>query len=427
MSISSKIIFGIAIIAASMLQISCSGNSDKKTVITFWAMGAEGESVQKLLPQFEKENPGIRVKVQMIPWTAAQEKLITAYASDNMPDVWQLGNTWIPQFSALNALEDLNTWTAKCSTVKKDNYFEGIWNTNVMNGQVYGIPWYVDTRVMFYRKDVFSRAGYDRPPKSWAELYDLSRRIRKNAGGGEKYAIYLPTNEWAPFVIFALQNGSTLLRNNDSYGNFSAPEFKEAFRYAVRFLQEGLAPIGISQVTNVYQAFAEEYFSIYISGPWNVVEFRKWMKNGLKDKWAIAPLPSVDGRNPGLSLAGGASLVMSRKSEHKKEAWKFIEYLSRPDVQLRFYNLLYDLPAVKIAWQDPSLLHDEYMSKFYEQLQYVTPTPKIPEWEQIAFAKIQQYAELAARNSMSIDQAAAALDKDVNQILEKRRWLLSRK
>lgn len=427
MSIPSKIILGIAIIAASLLQFSCSGSDNKKTVITFWAMGAEGESVQKLLPQFEKENPGIRVKVQMIPWTAAQEKLITAYASDNMPDVWQLGNTWIPQFSALNALEDLNTWISKSGSVRKDNYFEGIWNTNVMDGRVFGIPWYVDTRVMFYRKDVFSRAGYDHPPKSWAELYDLSRRIRKNAGGGGKYAIYLPTNEWAPFVIFALQNGSTLLRNNDSYGNFSAPEFKEAFRYAVRFLQEGLAPIGISQVTNVYQAFAEEYFSIYISGPWNVVEFRKWMKNGLKDKWAIAPLPSVDGRNPGLSLAGGASLVMSRKSEHKREAWKFIEYLSRPDVQLRFYGLLYDLPAVKIAWQDPSLLHDEYMSKFYEQLQYVTPTPKIPEWEQIAFAKIQQYAELAARKSMSIDQAAAALDKDVNQILEKRRWLLSRK
>ena len=66
----------------------------------------------------------------------------------------------------------------------------------------YGIPWYMDTRVMFYRKDVFEKAGYKNPPKTWDELLDLSKKIKAMHPKEEKYAIYLPTNEWAPFVMF---------------------------------------------------------------------------------------------------------------------------------------------------------------------------------------------------------------------------------
>ena len=58
-------------------------------------------------------------------------------------------------------------------------------------------------------------------------------------------------------------------------------------------------------MTNVYQAFAEEYFAIYFSGPWNIPEFKKWMTGDLSDKWATAPMPSKNGAYPGTSLAGG--------------------------------------------------------------------------------------------------------------------------
>lgn len=76
-------------------------------------MGAEAEYVTKLVPEFEKENPGIKVKVQKIPWNAAQEKLVTAFASDNTPDICQLVNTWVPQFSSLQAIISLNDFIAE--------------------------------------------------------------------------------------------------------------------------------------------------------------------------------------------------------------------------------------------------------------------------------------------------------------------------
>ena len=410
-----------------LFGISCNSSENGNLKIKFWAMGAEAEYVTKLIPEFEKQNPGIKIDVQQIPWNAAQEKLVTAFASDNTPDICQLGNTWIPQFSSLNAIISLDDFISKSRVIKKENYFAGVWDTNVMDSSLYGIPWYIDTRVMFYRTDVFKKAGYDNPPRSWQELYDLCKKIKTLYPGQDKYAIYLPTNEWAPYIIFALQNNASLLKENNSKGNFSAQEFKEAFEFLTRFHKEKLAPIGISQVTNVYQAFVEQYFSIYISGPWNINEFKKWMTGDLADKWSTAPMPAKNGDHyPGVSLAGGASLVIFKDCEHKDIAWKFIEYLSQTSTQLEFYHLLYNLPAVKDAWKDTSLANNKYMRAFHEQFEHVVATPKVPEWEQIAFAKVQQYAEIVVRGAMTVDEALANLDKDVDKILEKRRWLLSR-
>ncbi|MET0440720.1 MAG: extracellular solute-binding protein, partial [Casimicrobiaceae bacterium] len=76
----------------------------RDTVVRFWAMGREGEVVTEILREFERTHPGIRVEVQQLPWTAAHEKLLTAFAGEATPDVCQLGNTWIPEFAALNAL-----------------------------------------------------------------------------------------------------------------------------------------------------------------------------------------------------------------------------------------------------------------------------------------------------------------------------------
>ena len=417
----------VVLLPIIIVLFSCSKENESEKTIKFWAMGAEAEYVTKLVPEFERLNPGIKVKVQQIPWTAAQEKLVTAFASDNTPDACQLGNTWIPQFAALNSIIPLDEYVQTSDRINQEKYFPGIWETNVIDNKVFGIPWYMDTRVMFYRKDVFEKAGYKDPPKTWAELLDLSKKIKAMYPKEEKYAIYLPTNEWAPFVMFGMEAGSSLLKKDNTRGDFSSKEFKEAFKYSIDFHKLNLAPIGISQVTNVYQAFAEEYFSIYISGPWNIPEFKKRMTGNLSDKWMTAPMPGNANDYPGVSLAGGSSLVIFNDSKHKKEVWKFFEYLSQAKTQIEFYQMLNNLPSVKEAWDNPIFRDDPYMQAFYAQFTNVRATPKIPEWEQIAFAKVQQYAELAARNVMSVDEALKSLDKDVDRILEKRRWIVEEK
>jgi multiple sugar transport system substrate-binding protein len=405
---------------------ACQSPNNSKTVIKFWAMGAEGEHVQKLMPEFERQNPDIHVDIQGIPWTAAHEKLLTAYAGNSLPDLCQLGNTWIPEFNLLKALENLERWIENSAVITPENYFPGIWETNVIDGAAFGIPWYVDTRLLFYRQDILQQAGYDHAPRTWDEWFEVSMKIKRLPSSQEKYAILLPTNEWAPFVITGLQAGSSLLKEGNRYGDFSGPPFTAAFEFLMKFYREKLAPVGVTQVTNIYQGFAEGFFAMYITGPWNIGEFQKRLPANLQDQWMTAPMPGPDANTPGVSLAGGSSLVLFRKSPKQAQAWKLIEYLSQAQQQLAFYKMTGDLPAVRQAWQDPALRSNIYIKAFYEQLQHVALTPKIPEWEQIAM-KVQQYAEIASVQRLPVPQALAALDREVNLILEKRRWLLERK
>ena len=414
----------LALLMLLLLIAGCGGadRADGVVTIEFWAMGREGEVVQELIPDFERVHPGIRVEVQQLPWTSAHEKLLTAFAGRSTPDLCQLGNTWVPEMQALGALEDLGPWIARSDGIAQPDYFQGVWDTNVIAGAPYGVPWYVDTRLLFYRTDLLQQAGYDAPPTTWAEWLDMMRAVKANAGPNQ-YAVLLPLNEFEPLLILALQSGD-LLREGDRYGAFREPDFRRAFQFYVDLFEEGLAPpVTGAQISNVWQEFANGYFAFYITGPWNIGEFKRRLPPEMEGRWTTAPMPGPDG--PGVSVAGGSSLAVFERSEHKAEAWALVEYLSRPDVQSRFYELTGDLPARESAWEDPVLAEDRYARAFREQLRRVRPTPKIPEQERIA-QKLREYAEFAASDAMTVDEALAALDRDVDRILEKRRWLLDR-
>lgn len=404
-----------------LLAAACGGGADADVqVIRFWAMGREGEVVEALVPEFERRNPGIRVQVQQIPWSAAHEKLLTAFVGGATPDVSQLGNTWVPEFQALGALEPLDARAAASRSVDRADYFEGIWDTNVIDRRTYGLPWYVDTRVLFYRPDLMAAAGHPNPPTTWAGWVEAMRAMKARMGPGQ-HPILLPTNEWPQPVILGMQAGSTLLRDGDRYGDFRDPAFRRGFDFYISLFREGLAPrVSASEISNRYQEFERGNVAMFITGPWEIGEFTNRVKGV---PWATAPLPGPDG--PGVSLAGGASLVLFRASERKEAAWKLIEFLSEPANQVRFYELTGDLPARRSAWQSQALATNAHAAAFRSQLDRVVPLPKVPEAEQIVNRVFEQ-GERAARGQATVDEALTALDGEVDRLLEKRRWMLSR-
>jgi len=409
----------IGLLLALVLLGACRRDADK-TVLEFWAMGREGEVVQSLMPEFERRHPNIRVKVQQIPWSAAHEKLLTAYAGDAMPDVFQLGNTWIPEFVVLKAVDSLDD---RLTAPQRGDYFEGILETNEINGRLYGLPWYVDTRLLFYRTDILDKAGFSEPPKTWNEWLGMMAGV-KALPGEDRYALLLPMNEWQVPVILGLQLGAELLRDEAQFANFRSGPFRQAFHFYLDIFRRGYAPaVSEAQIANLYQEFASGYFAMYITGPWNIGEFEHRLPKGLQDRWATAPMLAPDENYPGLSLAGGASLAIAWNSTRKDQAWELIEFLSEPEQQLAFYRMTGDLPSRRSAWQHPDLATATRVQAFKTQLERVASTPKIPEWERIA-SKIAHYAEKAVRGELTEEQALTALDEDVDRILEKRRWLL---
>jgi len=396
---------------------------EPQQTITFWAMGREGETVGRLLPGFEREHPAIRVDLQTLPWTGAHQKLLTAFVGGSTPDLCQLGNTWIPELTTLNALTPLDPMVKASDVVIPDDYFKGIWNTNRVDGQLFGVPWYVDTRLLFYRRDLLSKAGFVHPPCDWAEW---SRQLAaiKAMVGPHRYAVLLPLNEFEQLVSLGLQQHEPLLRDGGRYGNFESPGFRRVLRFYAGMFRNRWAPLETnSQISNVWTEFARGYYSFYLSGPWNIAEFKARMPARLKDAWATAPLPGPNG--PGASLAGGSSLVIFGTSSHKRAAWRLIEYLSRPGIQQSFYHMVGDMPPRRTTWDRFDIARDPYARAFREQLERVKPTPNVPEWERIA-TQLRLVGEQLAHGLLTVDQAAKALDRRADDILAKRRWILER-
>jgi multiple sugar transport system substrate-binding protein len=386
-------------------------------------MGREGEVVRELLADFERAHPDIRVDVQQLPWTDAQAKLLTSFAGEVTPDLCQLGNTWIAQFAALGALAPLQDRAGGPGGVPAADYFEGIWAANRIDGSLYGVPWYVDTRLLFYRRDLLARAGFDHAPADWQEWTRMLAALKRRSP--DTYGVLLPLNEFEQLLVLALQQDTPLLRDGGRYGNFRSPAFRRTLQFYLDMFRQGWAPRATNtEISNVWDEFAKGYFSFHIAGPWNIGEFKRRLPAGKQDIWMTAPLPGPNG--PGASNAGGSSLVVFERSKHKEQAWQVIEYLSQPSVQLRFYAMTGNLPPRRSAWQDAELAHDRYAAAFRDQLERAKSPPQVPEWERIA-TEMRLVSEAAVAGQLTLEQAVTELDARADRILEKRRWMLDRR
>lgn len=406
-----------------LLVVLCGGcgrdAGDGRETVRFWVMGYEGEVVAQLLPEFERLHPGIHVDLQQMPVLSAHEKLLTAFAGDSLPDVTPLGNTWVPEFALLGAIDQLDDEIAATPGFDPGDYYPGAWDSGVIDGRTYAVPWYVETRIPFYRVDLLRQAGIDEPPTDWDQWRTAMAAIKREVGPG-RYAILLPLNEPEPLLNLAIHD--TLLRDGGRRGNFRSAGFKRTLAFYKEIFDRDWAPrFSNTAISNVWDEFGKGYFAFYINGPWNIAEFKKRLPESLSGAWMTMPLPGPDG--PGASVAGGTSFVVFRNSRHKAAAWKLIVWLSSPGVQARFHGLTGDLPPRRSPWKDPVLANDPYARAFRIQLERAVPTPKVPEWERIA-TELRLVGEQVANDRMTVDEAAAELDRRADKILEKRRWML---
>lgn len=411
----------VFLIVVALAVAGCARTQDDRTTVRFWVMGYEGEVVAKLLPEFERQHPDIHVDLQIVPWLSAHEKLLTAFAGESLPDVSPIGNTWIPEFAALGALEPLDDEIAATPGFDQADFFPGVWDTGVIEGRAYAVPWYVETRLPFYRRDMLAKAGVKTLPASWDEWRVAMREVKQVAGQGN-YSILLPLNEFEPLLSLAIQQPEPLLRDDGRYGNFRSAGFKQSLGFYKEMFDQQWAPVVTNnQISNVWDEFGKGFYSFYISGPWNIAKFKERLPAAQQKDWMTMPLPGPNG--PGASLANGTSFVVFKDSPNKDAAWTLIAWLSSPAVQTEFHALTGDLPPRRSPWLTPALADDSYAKAFREQLERAVSTPKVPEWERIA-TEMRLVGEQVANGRLSVDQAAEELDRRADRILEKRRWML---
>jgi multiple sugar transport system substrate-binding protein len=403
----------LASVAAGSAALAL-GGCGRSDALTFWAIGNEAAALPALL---DRHGLGT-VRVQPLPWSGAHQKLLTGFVGESLPDLAQVGNSWLGELDAIGALAP-----APGDVTGDSDPFPAVIGSNRIAGRLIAVPWYVDTRVQFYRSDLFARAGYAAPPLEWAAWKRALARVRALAGG-ETFGVLLPLDEFEHLQTFALSAGAGFLRDGGTRGAFGAPEFVEALGFYKSLFDDGLAPVVTgAQIANRWAEFTRGWFAVYPSGPWMIGEMRERLPPAMQGKWATAPHPGPDGI--GASAPGGSSLVVFAGGARQREAWDVVRRLLRPDAQLALHRATGDLPAMRSAWTGGALAADPVVAPFARQIDHARPLPKVPEWERIV-TEMQVVAERMVRGEFTVRGAAREMDRRVDRILAKRRWMAER-
>ncbi len=347
-----------------------------KGTITMWAMGAEGENLPKLTKDFEAANPGVKVQVTAIPWDAAHDKFTTAITANKTPDVAMVGTTWMGEFAGMDALDPTP------GEVDKSAFFDGAQKTTEVNGTSFGVPWYVETRLVYYRTDLAKKAGITAPPTDWDGLKTMAKAMQDKAGA--KYGIGLQaggTGSWQSVMPFAWSAGADLTKDGGKAYNFDSPEVLKASQYYQSFFTDGISDKAAPATPTTEPDFASGKVPMFISGPWMMSAVEKaGGGEKFKDKYDVFQIPADKMSS---SFVGGSNLVVFKNTKNRDSAWKLVNWLSDPKTQVKWYGMSTDLPSVKSAWQDPALTADKKLAVFGKQLETAQAPPTFPTWEQV--------------------------------------------
>jgi multiple sugar transport system substrate-binding protein len=379
----------VATIAAAALTLTACGRGDAGSTasetgkdvsagkatgtITVWAMGAEGENLPKLAKEFEAANPGAKVNVTAIPWDAAYQKFTTAITAGTTPDAAMVGTTWMGEFAGNDALDPTPP------SIDKSAFFDGAQKTTEVNGTSFGVPWYVETRLVYYRTDLAKKAGFDKAPTDWQGLKSMAKAMQTKAGA--KYGMGFQAGgvgSWQSIMPFAWSDDADLTKDGGKAYNFDSPQVLEAVKYYQSYFNDGISDKAAPATPTTEPDFKSGRVPMFVSGPWMMSAVEK--VGVKKDQYDVMPIPA---KTKSSSFVGGSDLVVFKKSKQRDTAWKFVQWLSDPKTQVKWYQASTDLPAVKSAWQDPALTADKKLAVFGKQLETAQAPPSFPTWEQV--------------------------------------------
>lgn len=380
--------------------------------LTLWAMSYEGDYSPLLMPDFTHRT-GIDVEVQSLPWTAAHEKLLTAYAGGSLPDVLMLPNGWIGEFAMVGAIAPV------ANVALLGDLLPAMRRSVTVGDQPYGVPWSVGPMMQFYRRDLLAEAGYRVPPSDWEGWRRMGFALKRRRP--DSYAYLMLLNWWETLFTFIAQTGVDPLRDGATRGNFRDPAVRAALAFYVSLFTDGLAPRVLStEVQDPLAAFAQGYFAVYPSPPSLLLDLKRRSAELAADRWSVARMPGPHG--PGAVSGGSAALAVSRHTRRPADAWRLVAHLTSRASELRMQSLIGNLPARESAWRSPQLATSLF-KPFAEQLRYPVNGIAVIEGERIRI-EVQLVAERVVRGQLTIDQGAAEMDRRVDQLLAKRRALV---
>jgi len=326
----------------------CSQKKDQQSgvvTLSFWHsfVSSTIPALTDLINKFEQENPGIKIRTQYVPTGEALiQKLITAIQSKTAPDI-----SWIHSFymenlvkaDAIYAMKDFINDPNGITAEDLNDIYPPLIQMASWRNTMYSMPMEATNLALLYNKDMYRAAKLDpeKPPQDWDELYQFARKLTldtNNDGKFEQIGFFVPIYPAAgpqglwmvwQFSPFLWQAGGYMIDESQTKILYNSDAGVAALSLWKKMYDE----FKLNMFTTDFDvAFASKHLAMAMDGPWSLPRYKELMKNL---DWAFAPLPQ--GPHKKATIIAGEFLAIFKQSSHPREAWTFLKWMIRPDVQ----------------------------------------------------------------------------------------------
>lgn len=327
-----------ALVTAGTLCLSgltaCGGSEDAKensgeVTLTFalWDK-LQKEGMEQMAAAFEKENPGIKIKVEMTPWEQYWTKMQASGTGDTLPDIFWMHPEQVYEYAKGGKIMDMTELIEKSENTDMSKFPSNVVNDFNIDGKQYAIPKDYSTFGLWYNKDIFDEKGLAYPDETWDwdTLKDAAEQLTDKDNGIYGLLVQYNTNDAAYHYIW--QNEGDIISEDETKSEFDNPATVEAIEYLVDFIEKGYSP----SMPDYANTTADQYFesgkaAMHIAGSWMCSEFTNI--DGLNCD--VAPLAMGKQR---ADLCGGMGYSISANTKHPEEAWKFMEFLAGEEANI---------------------------------------------------------------------------------------------
>lgn len=403
----------VAVTAFTISASACSSGSSTSdssgpVTITWWDTSDatnEAGTFKSLVEDFEKANPNIKVKYVNVPFGDAQTKFQTAAGSKGAPDVLRADVGWIPGFAKSGFLAPLDGTPA---AEDKDQFEPNLIKQATYQDKLYGIPQVTDTLGLMYNKELFTKAGIDKAPGTWAELKSAMGKI-KDKTGVDGFA-FNPQGYYAMPFLFG--EGTDMVDVDDKKITLNSP----AAVKGIDTLQDILKAPGARELdttsnayANIMDAFSSGKVAAIIQGPWENANVFKGSAFKDKENLGIAPVPAGSA-GQGAPL-GGHNLVAYAGSDtaHQDASQKFIAFMTSADSQEKVAGANGTLPTREDAYT-VEVVRNPGIAGYQDLLSGGVPRLPLPEYSSLYTPLETQLIKIVSGQvgtKSGLDQAAA--------------------
>ncbi len=422
----SLIALSMSLLLAISLLTGCGKHaapSSDTITLEFWTLQLDTfkSTLEPMFLAYEREHPQVRIKWVDVPFSEGPKRTLTALMSDHTPDVINLN----PDFSAIlanrNALVNMNSALPKAT---KASYLPVAWEaaTLLKPGQkplAFGVPWYVTSSVTIYNKALLAKAGYSKPPATFAELPEFAEQVHQKA---HAYGLMPVIAENGNFLKELKKLGIPLYNAHGKAAFATAPAI-EHLAHFVELYKQGWVPA--EAITESHQAAVGRFQAGTLASLSIGPNFLKIVKENAPDIYqqtGVAPQFPEDASYKDFSLM---VLVVPVQSAHPKEAADFAAFITNAQNQLALSQAAPVLPSITQALQDPyfsaSNTHDlmaQGRAISAQQLLKATTAYQIQPGQNAINEIMNHYVQLALLGKLSPEDALRKAETEINDTLE---------